>query len=444
MQSVNAAEELFADSLAVFPGGVGATARMHPYLGRPFYVSRGEGGALFDLEGDRYVDFNMSNGAALLGHGHPDVEDAIIAGLRAGIVAGTETPQHAELARRLIEIIPCAEKVRFASTGSEATMHALRLARHATGRDIILKFEGHYHGLHESVLFKAANPTAPDGPSIPSSAGVPAGWGVDVLVAPFNDVAVVDALLTRHGARIAAVILEPVHFNAGCILPDPGFLEFLRTRTSDLGIVLIFDEVLSGFRMALGGVQEYSGVTPDLCTLAKAVANGMPLSVIAGRADLMEGFTPLGPVAHSGTYSGHLLSVLAGIATLDVLGAAGVYDELLETSEVFYRDLQRVFDRHDLPVVVQGLGARFGLHFGRREPVRTYAEALGNDHTMSRRFIVGCIERGVYFHGYSDKGAPGHAGFSLAHTREDFDLTLEVADSVCREMRGEASVGYSR
>jgi glutamate-1-semialdehyde 2,1-aminomutase len=432
--SQSQADEAFAEGLKVFPGGVSAAARMNHCLGRPFYVSGGAGGYLFDLDGTRYVDFNMSNGAAFLGHGHPKVEQALVEGLRAGIVAGTETRYHAQLAETLIEIIPCAEKVRFASTGTEATMHALRLARAATGRDVIVKFEGHYHGLHELVLFKAPDPAEPDGSSIPSSAGVPAAWGREVIVLPFNDTELVDAVLTARAGEIAAVILEPVHFNAGCIEPALGFLDMLRNRTRDLGIVLIFDEVLSGFRMALGGVQEYSGVTPDLCTLAKAVANGMPLSVIAGRADLMDGFAPAGPVAHSGTYSGHLLSVLAGIATLEVLREPGLYDDLLETSEVFYRDLQEVFDRHDLPVVVQGLGARFGLYFGRRERVQNYRDALGHDHDLNRRFVVGCIERGIYFHAYTGKGAPGHAGFSLAHTRDDFALTLDVADTVCREI----------
>lgn len=432
-------ETVFGEALEVFPGGVGAAARMHPCLGRPFYVSRGEGGYLYDLAGNRYIDYNMSNGATLLGHAHPAVEQAILAGLRAGIVAGMETPFHTQLARALIDIIPCAEKVRFASTGTEATMHALRLARYATGRDVIVKFEGHYHGLHELVLFKATDPAHPDGSSVPSSAGIPQDWGAEVIVLPFNEPEIVDDVLTRRGHEIAAVILEPVHFNAGCIPPAPGFLEFLRDRTRDLGIILIFDEVLSGFRMALGGVQEWAGVTPDLCTLAKAVANGMPLSVIAGRADLMAGFAPSGPVAHSGTYSGHLLAVLAGIATLDALRQPGLYDTLLETSEVFYRDLQQIFDRYDVPIVVQGIGARFGLYFGRREPVRFYRDALGHDHELNRRFVVGCIERGVYFHAYTGRGAPGHAGFSLAHSREDFAHTLDVVDAVARDLaRGTA------
>ncbi|HEX5501199.1 MAG TPA: aminotransferase class III-fold pyridoxal phosphate-dependent enzyme, partial [Thermomicrobiales bacterium] len=208
----------------------------------------------------------------------------------------------------------------------------------------------------------------------------------------------------------------------------------LRRRTTELGAILIFDEVLSGFRMALGGAQEYYGVTPDLCTLAKALANGMPLSVVAGRADLMALLAPTGPVAHSGTYSGHLLSVLAALATLDVLRAPGVYDRIAAESAAFYRDLQATFDRRGVPARVQGLGTRFGLYFGRREPVATLADAATNDHEVSRRFVLGCLARGVYFHAYTRAGAPGHAGFSLAHTPADFAETLDAVDAVTADL----------
>jgi glutamate-1-semialdehyde 2,1-aminomutase len=224
------------------------------------------------------------------------------------------------------------------------------------------------------------------------------------------------------------------HYNAGCIPPQPGFLELLRQRTRETGSILIFDEVLSGFRVALGGVQAYSGVTPDLSTFAKALANGMPLSALVGRADLMEQLAPNGPVAHSGTYSGHLLSVLAALATLDVLRQPGLYDDLRETTAAFYRELQEVFDRHGLPVVVQGLGTRFGLYFGRREPVVRAEDAAGHDHELNRRFVVGCLERGVYFHAYHRHGAPGHCGLTLAHGDAELAEALAVMDSVAAEL----------
>jgi glutamate-1-semialdehyde 2,1-aminomutase len=265
----------------------------------------------------------------------------------------------------------------------------------------------------------------------PESAGIPPSIGEEVLVAPFNDAQRAVELIDRHADELAAVIVEPLQ---RVLVPRPGFLPAVREATRRHGIVLIFDEIVTGFRMALGGAQEWSGVTPDLCTLAKAVANGMPLSVVAGRADLMEQLAPTGPVAHSGTYSGHLLSVLAALATLDELRRPGVYDRIAAESEAFYRDLQAVFDRRGVTARVQGLGTRFGLYFGRREPVTTLADAATNDHELSRRFVLGCLERGVYFHAYARAGAPGHAGYSLAHTPADFAETLDVADSVAADL----------
>ncbi len=418
----------------VLAGGVSASMRYHPYLGQPFYLSRGSGAYVYDLDGRRYIDFNESNGATILGHGHPKVVAAIQQGLDAGIIAAAETPFHQQLATMISEIVPAAERVRFSSTGSEVTLVAIRLARNATGRTKILKFTGHFHGLTEPFLFKPSDDPEMDSDVVPSSGGVPDAYGADVVIVPWNDAAAFDRALDRNAGQIAAVICEPVFYNAGCIPPEPGFLQHLRQRTSDHGIVLIFDEVLSGFRMALGGAQNYYGVTPDLTTFAKAIANGMPLSVVAGRSDLMEQLAPTGPVAHSGTYSGHLLSVLAAIATLDELRKPGMYASLLTRSERFYTALQELFDRRGLPVRVQGLGARFGLYFGRTESVRTYTDALGHDHDMNARFVVGCLERGVYLHAYGRTGAPGHSGFSFAHTDEDFAEALTCISDVIDDL----------
>ncbi|MEZ4564818.1 MAG: aspartate aminotransferase family protein [Thermomicrobiales bacterium] len=422
----------FAQAQEVLAGGVSASMRINPYLGRPLYTQRGSGAYLFGLDGQRYIDFNMSNGAALLGHDHPAVKAAVLHGVELGIICAAETPFHEELAARLVEIIPAAERVRFSSVGSEVTLVALRIARNATGRVKYLKFDGHFHGLTEPWLYRPDDPLAEPREIVPSSGGVPAAGAADVVMVPWNDVAAFEAAMAQHGAALAAVICEGIHFNAGCIPPEPGFLELIRARCSEHGAVFIMDEVLSGFRTALGGVQAQFGVTPDLTTHAKALANGMPLSSVSGREDLMLQLAPTGPVVHSGTYSGHLLSVLAALATLEILAEPGVYDRVNATGERFYADLQGVFDRAGVPARVQGMGARFGIYFGVTGPVRTWSDALGHDHDLNRRFTAGCFERGVYFHGYNRQGPPGHAGFSLAHTDADFAETLTVAEDVCR------------
>ncbi len=435
---VEATNSLYASARGVLAGGVSASMRFHPYLGQPFYLSRGDGAFVFDVHDARFIDFNESNGATILGHGHPAVNAAIRQGLDAGIIAAAETPFHQQLATMLTEIIPSAERVRFASTGSEVTLVAIRLARYVTGRTKIVKFTGHFHGLTEPFLFKPADGVAGNA-VVPSSGGVPEVYGADVAVVPWNDPDAFERVLDGHRGEIAAVICEPVFYNAGCIPPEPGFLQLLRQRTQDDGIVLIFDEVLSGFRMSPGGAQMHFGVTPDLSTFAKAVANGMPLSVLVGRSDLMEQLAPGGPVAHSGTYSGHLLSVLAAIATVTELNKPGMYDGLRQRSESFYAALQELFDQRELPVLVQGLGARFGLYFGRREPVRTYADAVHHDHDLNRKFVLGCLKRGVYFHAYGSSGAPGHSGFSFAHTDEVFADALNKIADVIDELARKAS-----
>ena len=260
--------EVFAHACTVMAGGVSASMRLHPYIGHPVYIARGEGAYLYDTAGTRYIDLNTSNGAALLGHRHPAVERAVQDGLAAGIIAAAETPYQAALAGRLVEIVPAAERVRFSTTGSEVTAVALRIARHATGRTQYLKFDGHFHGLNEQWLYQPASGDDGDRVIRPSSGGVPAAGADDLVMVPWNDAEAVTAAMAAHGDDLAAVICEPIHFNAGCIPPAPGFLEFLREETTRRGIVLIFDEVLSGFRTALGGVQAETGVTPDLTTHA--------------------------------------------------------------------------------------------------------------------------------------------------------------------------------
>ena len=424
------ADSLFAQAQTVLAAGVSAGMRLNPYLGAPLYVERGEGAHLFDVDGRRLIDFNMSNGAALLGHDHPKVKEAVAHGLELGIICAAETPFHEQLAAQMVEIIPAAERVRFSSVGTEVTVVALRIARAATGRTKYLKFDGHFHGLSEHWLYKRKDPFDPASPVVPSSDGVPASGAADIVMIPWNDAEAFVAAMDAHGDELAAVFCEPIHYNAGCIPPADGFLELLREQTTAHGAILVFDEVLSGFRTHVGGVSAQFGVTPDLTTHAKAMANGMPLSSVAGREDLMLLLTPTGGAVHSGTYSGHLLSVLAALATLEALTQPGVYERINATAENFYTQMQSIFDENGVPVRVQGMGARFGLYFGRTEPVLTWSDAMNHDHEMNSRFVRECNARGVAFHGYTKQGPPGHAGFSLAHTQEDFDEALNVIEDV--------------
>jgi len=356
------------------------------------------------------------------------------------VICAYETEHHSRVAEALCRLIPCAEQVRFANSGSEATFSALRVARAVTGRSKILKFEGHFHGLHDAVVWNAHGaardvfPTYPYVPPQVESAGVPPQLADLVLVIPWNDPAAIRQALREHGDELAAVICEPVNYNSGCIRPAPGLLELLRAETAQRGILLIFDEVLSSFRMAAGGAQEYYKVTPDLCTLAKAVANGLPLAVVAGKREFMQVLSPVGPAAHSGTYSGHLFAVLAALASLREITQPGFYDRIFANADRLYGGLTALFAKHDVPARVQGLGARFGIYFGVTHEVNAYQDAARIDGELGYRFIRECFDRGVYFHNYG-KLALGHHGFSAAHTPADIDETLGRVDDALKAMR---------
>ena len=437
-----ASEAAFAAAREVLAGGVSGSARINPAIDRPLMVARGQGARLFDLDGNTYLDFHMGFGSTLLGHGHPAVRGAIEAALDMGVIAGSETVYQAALARRLVELVPCAERVRFANSGSEATQAALRLARAHTGRQKVLKFAGHFHGLHEHILYSAHPPSGDAAPGvlsapIPESAGMPPALAELVLVAEWNDREAVERAFGAHGDDLAAVICEPVNYNYGCLLPRPGFLAFLREISARYGTVLIFDEVLSGFRTGTACIQGVYGVTPDLCTLAKAVANGVPLAVLAGSETVMRTLAPQGPAAHSGTYTGHLFGVNAALATLDALTRPGTYDGPAGLNAVaarLYDGLREIFARRGVRCRLQGLGARFGLFFGLDPEVEVwqYHQVAGHDAATLKRFARACLARGLYFHTYDV--ALGHHGISAAHTGADIDWALDRIEDACRDL----------
>ena len=441
MTPVNSkSEALFDFASQYMVAGVSGSARLNAALGRPLYLTHGDGCRLYDVDEREYIDYNLSHGATFLGHNHPKIREAIEQALKMGVICAYETEYHSRLAELICQMVPCAEQVRFANSGSEATLAAIRLARTVTGRHKLLKFEGHFHGLHDYVVWNAHGPardTLPTYPYVPpqvESAGIPPQIADLVIVVPWNDPAAFQQAMREHGSEIAAIICEPVNYNSGCIMPKPGMLQLLREQATTHGAVLIFDEVLSGFRMAPGGAQEYYGVTPDVCTLAKAVANGLPLAVVAGGREFMKVLSPLGPAAHSGTYSGHLFAVLAAIASLHEIRQEGFYDRIFANATRLYGGLTTLFDRHGVLARVQGLGARFGIYFGVTKEVSNYQDAARIDGEMGYRFIRACFERGVYFHNYG-RLALGHHGFSAAHTPEDIDESLDRIEDALRAMK---------
>jgi glutamate-1-semialdehyde 2,1-aminomutase len=372
-----------------------------------------------------------------LGHGDARVRRAVDGVLARGAACSYENELHAELAQLLCETIPCCELVRFTGSGTEATMHCLRLARAFTGRPKILKLEGNFHGYHDQVMFAIGTPADRLGPEtqpnpFAGSAGIAPGLEQSLVLVPYNRPDLLEAAFHKHAAELAAVICEPIYYNAGCVLPTRAFLDALRRLTQQHGVVLIFDEVLSAFRMCPGGAQEYLGVTPDLCTLGKAVGGGFPLSVFGGRRDIMDRLMPTGDCQHSGTYNGHPVAVAAGQAAVRAYREPGFYDHIRAVADRLYTGLQSLFDRHGIVARIQGLGARFGIYFGVSDPVSNYRDAVKHQREQMLRFVKAAIEHGVYFHDYG--GAACHHGFCAAMTTADTDEVLGRLDGAVRSL----------
>ncbi len=418
-------------------GGVSASTRLNRAVGHAMLFDRADGCRVWDLDGREYIDLCCSHGATLLGHGDPRARRAVEAVLARGAACSYENELHTDLARLLCETIPCCERVRFTGSGTEATMHCLRLARAFTGRPKVLKLEGNFHGYHDQVMFAIGTPADHLGPESaptawPGSTGLAPGLAENLVLVPYNRPDLLAEALRRHAHELACVICEPVYYNAGCILPTPEFRDALRRLTGEYDVLLIFDEVLSAFRMALGGAQEYLGVTPDLCTLGKAVGGGFPLSVFGGRRDVMERLMPTGDCQHSGTYNGHPVAVAAGLAAVTAYRQPGFYEHINAVAERLYGGLQGVFDRHGIAARVQGLGARFGIYFGVAGPVCSYRDATVHQRETMLRFIAAAIRHGVYFHDYG--GAACHHGFCAALTMADVEEALSRLDDAVREL----------
>jgi glutamate-1-semialdehyde 2,1-aminomutase len=416
-------ELLFDRSQRVIPGGVNSPVRAFRAVGGiPRFIDRGEGSRIWDVDGREYIDYVGSWGPLALGHADADVVASVRTAAERGLSFGAPTEGEAELAELLGRLVPGLELVRLVSSGTEATMSALRLARGATGRSRIVKFEGCYHGHADSLLVKAGSGALTLGN--PSSAGVTAETAAQTLVLDYNDTAALDATFSEHGPSIACVIVEPVAGNMNLIAPRPGFLERLRELCTRHGAVLIFDEVMTGFRVALRGAQGLYGVQADLITLGKVIGGGMPLGAFGGRRDLMKGIAPLGPVYQAGTLSGNPLAVAAGLATLRKLQAPGFYERLGATTRALCDGLVAAARRRGLAFSAQSVGGMFGLYF-RSAPPSSYAEVMQSDTKAFARFFHAMLDRGVYL-------APSafEVGFvSAAHTQTDIAETIAAGDA---------------
>lgn len=415
-------QQAYEAACKVMPGGVNSPVRAFKSVGgNPVFIDRAKGAYLWDVDGNQYVDYVGSWGPAILGHTHPKVLEAIQKTAEKGTTFGAPTLLETQLAEKVLSILPSMAKVRFVSSGTEAVMSALRLARAFTGRNQIIKFAGCYHGHADQLLVKAGSGVLTLG--MPDSAGVPESVANNTLTARFNNLEDIQALFAKYPDSIAAIVVEPVAGNMGCIPPQPGFLEGLKTLAHQHGALLIFDEVMTGFRVALGGAQALYNISPDITTLGKIIGGGLPAAAYGGRADIMACVAPDGPMYQAGTLSGNPLAMAAGLETLKLLCEAGVYEQLNHQTGKLIGGLHALCQQKGLPAFATQVGSMFTL-FATNTPVVDYDSALTCDKARFNRFFWAMLEKGIYL-------APSQfeAGFvSRAHTDEDIEKTLAAAD----------------
>ncbi len=414
--------QLFRRARARIPGGVNSPVRAFAGVGGdPVFFDRAEGAWLFDVDGKRYLDYVGSWGPMICGHAHPKIIEAVQAAAARGLSFGTPSPAEVTMAEKLCELVPSLERVRMVNSGTEAAMSALRLARAATGRDRFIKFEGNYHGHADSFLVKAGSGAQTLG--VPTSPGVPAVLAELTLNARYNDLDSVRELFEQDPDGIACVAVEPVAGNMNCIPPQPGFLEGLRSLCDEFGALLLFDEVMTGFRVALGGAQSRYGVTPDLTCFGKVIGAGMPVGAFGGKAEYMRLIAPEGPVYQAGTLSGNPVAMAAGIANLELIAEPGFYERLAEATRRLAEGLKAAADAAGVPVATVAVGGMFGVFFTDRERVVNFEQAAACDLEAFKVFFHAMLARGVYL-------APSafEAGFvSSAHGKAEIDATLEAA-----------------
>jgi glutamate-1-semialdehyde 2,1-aminomutase len=419
-RSSQKSEALFHEAQQIIPGGVNSPVRAFKSVGlQPPFIQRAQGARVYDVDGNAYIDYVGSWGPMILGHAHPQVVAAVQAAAADGCSFGAPTEREVRLAHLIIEAFPSIEMVRMVNSGTEATMSAIRLARGFTKRDMILKFAGCYHGHADSLLVKAGSGAMTFG--VPDSPGVPADLAKYTLTVPFNDLAAVRRALEHHRGQVACVILEPAVGNMGLVLPDEGFLEGLRQVTRQHDTLLIFDEVMTGFRVDYGGMQTLYNIDPDLTTLGKVIGGGLPVGAYGGKREIVQHMSPVGPVYQAGTLSGNPLAMSAGVATLEILRAAPPYATLGERTSYLMDETAKVAKQHNVPVYTTSIGSMFTLFFSAK-PIRNFEDASACDIPAFRRYFAAMLDAGIYL-------APSQfeAGFlSTAHTESDIEDTLRA------------------
>jgi len=424
--NLSRSEELFSQAQKYIPGGVNSPVRSFRAVGgTPPFIDRAQGDRVWDVDGNEYIDYLGSWGPLVLGHAHPAVVDAVKKAAGGGTSFGAPVEQEVELARLICEALPSVDMVRLVSSGTEACMSAIRMARAFTGRDKVIKFSGCYHGHADGLLVKAGSGALTHG--VPTSAGVPASYATETLLADYNDLASVERLFAAYPTDIAGIIVEPVAGNMGVVLPSDGFLDGLRRMTSQHGALLIFDEVITGFRVSYGGAQGLYGIAPDITCLGKIIGGGLPVGAYGGRRDIMEVVAPLGPMYQAGTLSGNPLAVAAGTAALKELQRPGVYEGLESLAGRLTGGLSEVFGRLEVPSTINRVGSMFTGFFN-PGPVQTLAQVEKSDAARHGRYFHALLEKGVYT-------APSQfeAGFvSVAHTEANIDQTIGSAEAALK------------
>ncbi len=422
-------EKKFYRALRKIPGGVNSPVRAWKSVGgTPCFIARGKGSSIYDVDGRRYIDFVGSWGPLILGHAHPKILKTLSRSAARGTTFGAPTGGEVELAELVTRLMPSIEKLRLVSSGTEAAMSAIRLARAFTQRAKLVKFDGCYHGHSDGLLVKAGSGVATLG--LPDSPGVPAGFARETLTAKYNDIQSLQSLFNRHGKAIAAVIVEPICGNMGVILPRPGFLAALRQITKHHGALLIFDEVITGFRVALGGAQKVFNVKPDLTCLGKILGGGLPLAAFGGRREIMDQLAPLGPVYQAGTLSGNPLAVAAGMTTLKLLSQSGTYAKLAAKGKRLEDGLRKILRKYEMTAAINRMGSMLTLFFG-VDRVEDPDDARRCDREMFARYFHAMLARGIYL-----PPAPFEAMFvSLAHSNDDLDKTIAAFDNWMRKSR---------